>query len=150
MRLHLEYRTSNNGQYSKEGSEVQTVRIVGRLRLLLRGGHKYSESIEYVLDTGSPYIIIPKRLWRGIWKEHQRNHVVIHPGSGSKLVGSIGKVKMALLDARKRNPHIVLKVQAFLASSDEVPLIVGFHSVLENFVFHSNFPQKQVYLETLQ
>jgi len=147
MRLYLEYKKVYNHQLLKKRLVVPAVRIVGKLRLVLKDGHRLSDSVEYVLDTGSPYVIIPKSLSRGIWRGKQKRHAVIQPGTTGKLEGSIAEVKVALLDWHGRTPPILIKAKAFLAKSDSVPLIVGFHSILENFVFHSNYPQKQVYLE---
>jgi hypothetical protein len=148
MRLHLQYKKGYNHQLLKKNLAVPAVRVVGELRFVLSDGHRFSESVEYVLDTGSPYVVVPKSLWSGIWKGKQKRHAVIHPGMGGKLEGAIAEVKLLLQDAQKRTPSILIRAKAFLAKSDDVPLIVGFHSVLENFVFHSNYPQKQVYLET--
>jgi hypothetical protein len=148
MRIHLEYRRDHTFESSDEHLNVPVIRVVGKMKILLRQGD-FWETVEYVLDTGSPYILIPKYLWRRMWKGKRKRFVIMRPGNPPRnMVGSMSEVKLVLHDNHHETTPMLAK--AFLAATDDVPLIVGFNTVLEKFILHSNYAKNVVYIETVE
>jgi hypothetical protein len=58
---------------------------------------------------------------------------------------TIGEVSCILLDKEESTERI--KVKAYLAHSNEVPLIIGFKDLLDSFGIYLNFKENLAYLE---
>lgn len=59
----------------------------------------------------------------------------------------IGSVTGVIIDG-EGNVTDELAFRAYLASTDEIPIVLGFKDLLEKFEVCFNFPQRRAYIES--
>lgn len=107
----------------------------------------YTDLYSAVLDTGAPVSVIPYQIWSMLKVNKIKEYAIrgIVPKKECSLPVTIGEVSCILLDKEQRTKRI--KVNSYLAHSNEVPLIIGFKDLLDRFGIYFDFKKNLAYLE---
>ncbi len=107
----------------------------------------YTDSYSAILDTGAPVSVIPYQIWSMLEVDKIKDYAVrgVVPKQECFLPVTIGEVSCALLDKEQSTQRI--KVKSYLAHSNEVPLIIGFKDLLDQFGLYLDYRKNLAYLE---
>ncbi len=102
-----------------------------------------------IVDTGAHTSLIPLSLWQGLKTEIISDHYVrgLVPKPECKIDVKVGWVTGRIAD-EKGNLTPEIKFRAFLALTDNIPLIVGFKDLLEKYLIHIDPTANQAFIET--
>lgn len=92
---------------------------------------RWTEYQEAIIDTGSPLTVIPRDLWQisKVIKYYPTEIRGIVPKSSAVVKATMGKAKCVLIDEINVSP--LFEIDALLAHSPDVPLILGFSNMLD-------------------
>lgn len=134
---------------NKNGVELHKgIRLFTMAQFLTTKGWAKTEIA--IVDTGAPISLIPNRIWKRCQSE------II---GETELKGVISKkecimpVKVALIEVRLIEYEYVtqrLKIKAYLASIDEVPLIIGFENMLSKFNVFFSYHTQTAFIEEIE
>lgn len=120
----------------EKGILIYLTRLLGKVEFWEREG--WGETETAIVDTGSPVSVIPL----DIWKRSQAKIVGttnisgLVPKKECSLEIKIGEISFRLVDKENVTPK--MKMQAYFAPTNQVPLILGFEGLLnEHDVFFS-------------
>lgn len=109
---------------------------------------KWTEAFDAIVDTGAHTTLIPLNIWNEIEFEHLIPYKI--QGLSGKpeclIPVMVSKLKCMIMDIYD-NYTPELTITAFLAETDEVPLILGFKDLLSNFPVYFNFETQEAYIE---
>ncbi|MBI2578823.1 MAG: hypothetical protein HYW26_03870 [Candidatus Aenigmarchaeota archaeon] len=97
----------------------------------------WSQAYQGIVDTGAHTSVIPHSIWKGVEHETIGEHYVKGIVPENRMPVKVGLLQCVLLD-RKGNFSKPIKIRAFLAPADDIPLIMGFKDILENFEIRIN------------
>ncbi|HID86642.1 MAG TPA: hypothetical protein EYP55_04590 [Anaerolineae bacterium] len=115
------------------GIRANIIRLLGTIELERADG-EWSETRWAVLDTGAPMCLLPLDAWEGsrveiLAEDHPLRGVV--PKEECALPVQIGRLTLRLVDRMRTGKR--LEVEAYLASTNKVPLVLGFHRCLDQY-----------------
>ena len=105
---------------------------------------KWSPLWNAILDTGAHTSLIPKYIWEGLFFEPLSESLFL--GIKSNLLCSVpckvARVAAVILDqdSNRSRPFVM---NAYLAKSNDVPLILGLSSALDRFSLSIDYKNKQ-------
>ncbi len=115
-------------------------------KVRFRTPNGWSEAHAAIIDTGSPYSIIPHAIWNVV------EHRVFVAGAlplggigGGTTHAPFGAVTLVVEDDDIISPP--LTVRAFLLPDDSEPLLLGFEDFLTIAVLHCDYERRDAYLE---
>lgn len=133
---------------SKSGVELHKgIRLLTVVQFLTMKG--WSEPELAIVDTGAPVSLTPHRIWRKCLSE------VI---GGAELRGVIPRkecvmsVKVASVGLRLVEPEYIterIEAKAYLAPTDDVPLMVGFEDLLSEFNVFFSYHTQNAFVEEI-
>lgn len=97
----------------------------------------WSQTYQGIIDTGAHTTVVPYGIWKDAEQEILGKHYVKGIVPENQLPVKVGFLQCVLLDSRG-NFSKPLKIKAFLALIDDIPLILGFKDLLENFEMRIN------------
>ncbi|MEE9151490.1 MAG: hypothetical protein V3U20_06635 [Thermoplasmata archaeon] len=107
------------------------IRVFSLVKFMRREG--WSETYRALIDTGAHTSVIPKYIWRS--SEHKiMGAYEVHglvPNEECKMDVKIGTLRVVLLDENGNQTEE--EITAFFAERDDIPLILGFKDLLENY-----------------
>ncbi len=100
-----------------------------------------------IVDTGAFISLIPYSAWKNVEHKEIVRHSVkgIIPRKECAIDVIIGKIKLKLLD--EENETNELEIYAYLALTDEVPLIIGFEDLLSRFKVCFDYSENEAWIE---
>jgi len=110
-----------------------SIRLKCKVKFMAKDG--WSKSMDGILDTGAYISVLPTDLWNKLdFKVLATGYSMrgVVPKEECKLPVDVGEVNCILLD-EEMNMTKDNKIYAFLAYSDDVPIIIGFKHLLEGF-----------------
>ncbi len=125
--------------------DIEIIRLFSEVAFVSKKG--YTASYSAILDTGAPVSVIPFHIWSMLEIKKIKEYSVsgIVPKKECILPVTIGEISCFLLDEEQSTNEI--RVKAYLAHSDEIPLIIGFKDLLDRFGLYLNFRENIAYLE---
>ncbi|MFQ5813730.1 MAG: hypothetical protein ACE5I2_11185 [Anaerolineae bacterium] len=107
----------------------------------------YTEVYPAIVDTGAPISLIPMRIWQQCEVRRIRDSVIrgVVPHEECSLPVTLAEVTCRLLDQEGQTNDLMIK--AHLASTNAVPLIIGFRDLLEHMNLYANCRQGAAYLQ---
>ncbi len=106
----------------------------------------WSDKIPAIVDTGSPVSVLPCALWQEcnckIFAKTQIRGMV--PDKSAFLNAHYGQIALAFVDHKNVSPEFICK--AFLAETNDLPVIIGFSDLLDKVKLVVDYPQKQAFL----
>lgn len=110
----------------------------------LEDSKKWSPLWSAILDTGAHTSLIPKYIWEGLFYEPLSESLFL--GIKSNLLCSVpckvARVGAMILDG-KENRSRPFVMNAYLAKSNDVPLILGVSSALDRFSLNIDYKAKK-------
>lgn len=108
----------------------------------------WTQPYSAIVDTGAHTSVIPLSLWKELVHEKIKPYKIfgISKQDGCSIVGNIGKVTLIIVD-ENGNQTKELEVGAFLADTDQIPLIVGFNGLLEKLRVEFDFRKNEGFVE---
>jgi len=135
-------------KYTKLEGKVEGIDIL-RLKCDVRFREKSSKFWTYdaIVDTGAFISLIPYSIWKNVEHVEITRHYVggIVPRKECSIDVIIGKIKLKLID--EENETDEMEICAYLAMTDEVPLIIGFKDLLTKFKIYIDFPENEAWIE---
>ena len=100
-----------------------------------------------IIDTGAFISLIPHSIWKNVEHEEIARHSVkgIIPKKECSIEVIIGKIKLKLID--EENESDEMEIYAYLAMTDEVPLIIGFKDLLSRFRVCFDYGENEAFIE---
>lgn len=141
MSIELFFREFLNEEIEKKIKNYKLIRLMGWVSFRTYTG--MSDPQEAIIDTGAPTSVIPFSMWKELPIIRITTHKVqrINPKPECSIPIIIGKVKCVLLDERG-NQTKETEIHAYLALTDEVPLILGFKDLLTEFRLCFSYPDE--------
>ena len=100
-----------------------------------------------IVDTGAFISLIPFSIWKDVEVDRFADHRVggLIPKPECEIPVIIGKIGLRLVDKEHQTEKI--DVYAYLALTDEIPLILGFKNLLASFKVCFNYEENSAWLE---
>lgn len=126
---------------------IFTIRLMCRMSFQTQNG--FTDPYPAIVDTGAPISLIPLQIWRGsgIKTEAIRDSTIrgVVPLEECQLAVTLAEIKCRLVGAQRESG--ILSVKAHLASSDAVPLILGFKNLLDWIPLHVDYQESEAFIE---
>ena len=126
---------------------ILAIRLMCRMSFQTQTG--FTDPYPAIVDTGAPISLIPLQIWRrrGIEAEAIRDSTIrgVVPLEECQLAVTLAEVKCKVVGAQHESD--ILSVKAHLASSDAVPLILGFKNLLDRVPLHADYQKSQAFIE---
>ncbi|MFC1713445.1 hypothetical protein ACFL6S_07255 [Candidatus Poribacteria bacterium] len=128
-----------------KGAKSHIIRLFIDVRFRTRDG--WTKPYPAILDTGAHATLIPFRIWSKCPVSITTDHVVrgVVPKEECSLPILIGDISCVLTDREQQSEELM--ISAYLALTDEIPLVVGFWDLLEKFKIYMDYRSKEAYLE---
>jgi hypothetical protein len=145
-RINLSLQRFPSLELRERGIFVDFIRLLGRVEFETEAG--WSKPHLTILDTGAPMCLLPLDRWQEcrielLAEDYPLRGVV--PKKECTLPVKVGKVALRLVDEKHVGKR--LEVEAYLAPTNEVPLVIGFHSCLERFKVVFDCERRFAYVE---
>ena len=133
--LALEARSPDIGEFT---------RLFCYIRFKTHNG--WSDSLQAIVDTGAPVSLIPLDVWSEAETEVLTDFEIggINPRQECTLPVLVGKIKCIIVDENK-NQSKELEIFSYFATTNKVPLLIGFKNLLCEFKMNIN-PHGECYL----
>ncbi len=108
----------------------------------------WSQPYSAIIDTGAHTSVIPLSLWKELVHEKIQKYKIfgISKQEGCSILGNMGKVTLIVVD-ENGNQTKELEICAFLAETDQIPLIIGFNGLLEKLKVNFDFRKNEASVE---
>ncbi len=146
MSIKLFFRRSFNKEIEKKIKNYEFIRLMGRI--IFKTNNGWSDLEKAMIDTGAPTSLIPFSIWKDISVERITDHKVagINPSPECSIPIIIGKVNCIIVD-EYNNRSREIEIHAYLAMTDEVPLILGFKDLLSKFRVCFDYAENEAFVE---
>lgn len=146
MAVNLFFETLRDSEIEKNIKNYDIIRVKAVIQFKLKDG--WSKPYPAIVDTGAHTSVIPPSIWKRILYEKVGEYKMfgISKKEECAIPVDVGEISCILVD-ESGNQTKELGAFAFLATTDNVPLILGFKGVLERFNFVCNFSENLVYVE---
>jgi hypothetical protein len=125
----------------------ELLRVIGWIQF--KASKSWTEPSRAIIDTGAHTSLLPLSLWKEIDAEIISDHYVrgLVPKPECKIDVKVGWVSDKIVDWQgNETPEI--KFRAFLASVDNIPLILGFKDLLERYSINIDAVKGKAFIET--
>lgn len=147
MRIELSLRDQIDLKFLSKGILVQFVRIMANVRFRTPLG--WTRCYPAIVDTGATVSVIPPGVWRDIEYRVLDNEPIKIHGYGSKadegVFALMAQVIISVFD--QKGSSGALKIKAYLAESEDDPLILGFTDFLTQHRLVCDYARSEAYLE---
>lgn len=122
------------------------IRLTGMVSF--KGAERFLDPKRAIIDTGAHISLVPFSIWKNAKVEHITDHYLqgVIPKKDCTIPVSIGRVSCVLLD-RQGNVSSELEMLAYLALTDEIPLVLGFKDLLSRFKVCFDYDKREAYIE---
>ncbi len=123
----------------------KSIRLTGMICFKLN--NSWSEARRAIIDTGAHISLIPFSVWKNACAQKITDHYLkgVVPKKECIVPVLIGNVKCFLMDDANETEE--MRILAYLALIDEIPLIIGFKDLLERFKLTIDYQNNTAYIE---
>lgn len=145
-RVHLYFETFTHKELERKIKGYNIIRLKAAVKLKTPYG--WSKIYDAIVDTGAHTSVIPQSVWEGIEKEiitkHSMQGLSIKPECAIPVM--IGKAFCMLVD-EGGNQTKEKDIHAYLAVTDDVPLIIGFKDLLSQLKLYCDYKNNKAWVE---
>lgn len=129
--------------------------IAGHTIIRLKSGLQFktargwSKPYPAIVDTGAHLTAIPASIWKkSISLGDGRKYTLFGLSKKQEcgLSGELARLSIILVDEEGNQTREIV-LSAFLAETDQIPLLLGFSGLLEQLSLHVNYHQNSAYVE---
>jgi hypothetical protein len=145
MKIQLEIEEHPDIESLEKGILSNITRIFCKIRFKTKTG--WTEHHKAIIDTGSPYSVIPFDLSKEIEikKLYPTSIKGIVTQKDAFISATFAKTKCILFD--ETNISQIFDIEILISRDQKVPIILGFSGVLNKTKLIIDFPLKRAYLE---
>lgn len=145
IRIKLHFVEAVLHELSNDEEYVLT-RLMGWV--VFKTASSWSNPKDALIDTGAHTSILPKSIWKGVKTEKLGSYDIqgISNKPECRIPCEVGRITAKFID-ESGNASCEAEMQAFLALTDEVPLIIGFKDLLSKFKVCFDRMKNIAYLE---
>jgi len=145
MTISLEVRRAPDLKAYFFRRRIYLYRIWGQVEF--REPRGWSQTHLAIVDTGAPYSVIPAFLWKTLAMEPLFKTPLqgIAPGRRATVDALLARVSGRIRDTKNRTR--AFPIYAMLATSDHVPLILGWSGLLDRSKLVVDAPRNKAWLE---
>lgn len=145
VRINLEIREYVDLEALEHNLNLRCTRIFGIVRFQKENG--WTEYQKAIVDTGSPYSVIPSDLWNecDVKKLYPTTIRGIIPKNSASVKAIMGRIKCIFIDEERISQ--IFEINALFSSVPNVPLILGFSNILDQSKFVIDIPSKYCCIE---
>lgn len=144
-RIKLYFEIFRDKNIEKKIKNFDIIRL--KCRVLFKKEERWSDLYPAIIDTGAHTSVIPFSIWKNIQHIEITNHKIM--GLSKKEESSvpviIGKITCVITDGENQTNE--LETYAFLALTDNVPIIIGFKDLLSKFSVYFDYKKKEAFME---
>jgi hypothetical protein len=143
-KIELQFKSSPDLELLEKGIHVDIVRILCRARFL--GRDTWSDPEIAIVDTGAPVSLLPADIWKNSQVKILASTVItgLIPRKECIMEVDIAEVSVRLLD--KNNESEPMRIRAYLAPTNRIPIILGIDSLLTDSDVSFNVSKSQGYI----
>ena len=143
--IKLYFKEFHDLELIEKGAKSHIIRLFVDVQFKTRDG--WTEPYPAILDTGAHATLIPFKVWTECLVKFTAQHIVrgVVPREECSIPILIGDISCILVDKQRRSEE--LEISAYLALTDDVPLVIGFWDLLERFKLCMDYRNKEAYLE---
>jgi len=146
-RIKLYFETIFDPELQKKSENIEIIRL--KSLVIFKRSDEIIEYRDAIIDTGAYISLIPESIWKYLKRidltKHKVKGLSIKPECAIPVI--IGKIICTLCDL-DGNTSKEQEIYAYLASTDKVPLILGFKDLLSKFKICFDYDQNEAYIET--
>lgn len=145
-KVNLFFETINDAEIESSVQNYKIIRLKCGIQFKTKQG--WSKPYSAIIDTGAHTSVIPLSIWKDITTEiiGQSTIFGLSKKEECALSGELGKITIMIID-QEGSQTKELKITAFLAETDQVPIIIGFNGMLEKVKVTFNFQKNNAYIE---
>lgn len=114
--------------------------------VMFRGKSEWIGPYSAIVDTGAHISVIPRRIWSKsdvkIFADHEMRGIV--PINECSIPVIVGEIDAMVVDEKDNTKEI--SVLCYFALTDEIPLILGFKTLLEEFECCFNYRENRAFI----
>jgi len=143
--IKLFFETLKSRELEAKAGGIEIVRLRGYVQFEKMSG-EFSIH-DALIDTGAFISLIPFSIWKDADVKRLGNHSVggINQKQECTIPVIIGKIDVRLID--EENQTEKTNIHAYLALTDEIPLIIGFKDVLSSFRICFDYTKDAAWIE---
>jgi hypothetical protein len=145
-RVNLFFETLKDIEIDKLINNYKIIRLKCGIQFKTKKG--WTKPYSCIIDTGAHTSVIPLSIWKKLVYKTTGDYKMygLSKKEECSVPVSIGKITCIIVD-ETANQSKELSIFAFLAKTDQVPVIIGFKDILEKFKLVSNFNESIAYME---
>ena len=143
--INLFFETLRSGELEAKVDGIDIVRLRCYVQFEKRTGE--ISIYDAIVDTGAFISLIPFSIWKDVEVDRLADHRVegLIPKTECSIPVIIGKIGLMLVDEEYQTEKI--DTHAYLALTDEIPLILGFKDLLSSFKVCFDYKENSAWLE---
>ena len=143
-KIRLYWRTNLDQTHLASGLHVRIIRLLTRVSFKEPGG--WSRPWLAIIDTGSPFTLLPKPAWEAMNMVEFLSEAVPLGGVGKgTLLARLAKIEVAFLSTRSE--IVQRSTKAYLAQDDSAPLLFGIEDLLTEARLVCDYPKGKAFLQ---
>jgi hypothetical protein len=145
IRIDLYFKEFENPDLLEKGVVFPAIRLFSQIRFKTRKG--WTDAYLAILDTGAPTCVLPLKIWSECDVVLLADHTLrgIIPKEECSLPVLVGKITCVLVDKERESDE--LEAIAYLAMTNDVPILIGFQGLLEVTRLYMDYRNKRAFLE---
>lgn len=146
IRLHFRTREVIDPRFGNV--PITVIRLMGWIRFRREDG-SFAEMVRAIIDSGAFLSVLPQYVWRDLTVNISVADVSfggINPHPECQIPAALGQVRGVLVDEKGAHSQEIT-FPAFLAKTNQVPLILGFAGLLAEFKVCFDYKPDEAHIE---
>ena len=146
-RIKLDFTEKYDLDLFGKGIIYKLIRLLVNIRLKTDNG--WTTNTVAIIDTGSPFSIIPPSIWQNISYQklvtEKSSLYGFAADEQSPVFGKLVQAQIVFIDQDSVSP--IMSLRPFLLTEEVAPIVLGFEDFLTQAKLVCNYPDKAAFLE---